>query len=233
MAMSTEREKVRFVSGGTECAAWHYPGSNGACVVMAGGFAVTKEPGTDLFARRFSRGRVRCPGLRLPPSGRERRAAAPGRAHPGRSWPTGRPRSGSPRRCRESTRPGSQSGGSPPPAVTCSASRRATRSWRRRSPRRRTPTVRRRRATRRATRSRSRCCASPAGASLDASWRSGRPARRGWCRWPAQPGTVALLTTPDALDGGRALNPGNRYPDWQQAVAARSALRIGFYRPGR
>ena len=53
MAMSVEREKVRFASGDTECAAWHYPGSNGACIVMAGGFAVTKEPGTDLFARRF------------------------------------------------------------------------------------------------------------------------------------------------------------------------------------
>ena len=48
-----------------------------------------------------------------------------------------------------------------------------------------------------------------------------------------EPGTVAVLTTPDALDGGRALNPDNRYPDWRQAVAARSALRIGFYRPGR
>jgi uncharacterized protein len=33
--------------------------------------------------------------------------------------------------------------------------------------------------------------------------------------------------------GDRALNPGNKYPDWQQAIAARSALRAGFYRPGR
>jgi hypothetical protein len=48
-----------------------------------------------------------------------------------------------------------------------------------------------------------------------------------------EPGTVALLTTPDIRDGGRALNPGNAHPDWQQAVAARSALRLGFYRPGR
>jgi fermentation-respiration switch protein FrsA (DUF1100 family) len=53
VAMSTNREKVRFASGDTECAAWHYPGSNGACVVMAGGFAVTKEPATDMFAKRF------------------------------------------------------------------------------------------------------------------------------------------------------------------------------------
>jgi len=48
-----------------------------------------------------------------------------------------------------------------------------------------------------------------------------------------EPGTVALLTTPDALDGGRALDPDNRYPNWQQEVAARSALRVGLYRPGR
>jgi hypothetical protein len=48
------KKKVRFVSGDTECAAWHYPGTNGGCVIRAGGFAVTKEPGTDLFARRFN-----------------------------------------------------------------------------------------------------------------------------------------------------------------------------------
>src|SRR5262252_3108574 len=40
MRESAEREKVRFVSGGTECAAWHYPGFNAACVIMAAGFAV-------------------------------------------------------------------------------------------------------------------------------------------------------------------------------------------------
>src|SRR3954447_8415737 len=49
----SQRRKVRFAVGGAECAAWHYPGTNGSCVVMAGGFAVPKEPGTDLFARRF------------------------------------------------------------------------------------------------------------------------------------------------------------------------------------
>ena len=53
MTVLTERKKARFSSGDTECAAWHYPGTNGACVIMAGGGAVTKEPGTDLFARRF------------------------------------------------------------------------------------------------------------------------------------------------------------------------------------
>src|ERR1700754_2930287 len=47
------REKVWFGSGGADCAAWHYPGTNGACVVMAGGGGVNKEPGTDPFAKRF------------------------------------------------------------------------------------------------------------------------------------------------------------------------------------
>ncbi|MCO5972307.1 alpha/beta fold hydrolase [Actinoallomurus soli] len=47
------------------------------------------------------------------------------------------------------------------------------------------------------------------------------------------PGTMAMLTTPDGLDGDRALNPGGRSPDWPQVVAARSALRITLYRPGR
>jgi hypothetical protein len=48
-----------------------------------------------------------------------------------------------------------------------------------------------------------------------------------------EPGTVAMLTTPDGRRGDLALNPGNRYPEWQQAIAARSAVRISFYRPGR
>ena len=51
-----ERHKIRFTSGDTECAAWHYPGANGGCVVMTGGFVpeaslmangpVERDPGT-------------------------------------------------------------------------------------------------------------------------------------------------------------------------------------------
>src|SRR3954465_241347 len=48
-----ERQKVHFSSADTTCVAWHYPGTNGGCVVMAGGLAVTKEPATDRFAKRF------------------------------------------------------------------------------------------------------------------------------------------------------------------------------------
>ena len=37
---SRARQKVRLSSGGTECAAWFYPGTIGGCVIMTGGFAV-------------------------------------------------------------------------------------------------------------------------------------------------------------------------------------------------
>ncbi|MEV7505901.1 alpha/beta fold hydrolase [Streptomyces sp. NPDC093018] len=46
-------------------------------------------------------------------------------------------------------------------------------------------------------------------------------------------GSVASLTTPDALDGDRALDPGRRHTGWEQTVAARIVLRLGGYRPGR
>jgi len=45
-------------------------------------------------------------------------------------------------------------------------------------------------------------------------------------------GAVAMLTTPDATDGDRALNPGNAYPEWRQSIAARSVIPVGLYRPG-
>ncbi len=45
-------------------------------------------------------------------------------------------------------------------------------------------------------------------------------------------GDVAALTTPDAMDGGRALDPGQRHSGWEQTVAARIALHMGRYRPG-
>ena len=54
MRVSVRREKVSFASGSAECAALHYPGTNGGCVIMAGGTSVTKEPATDQFAQRFN-----------------------------------------------------------------------------------------------------------------------------------------------------------------------------------
>jgi pimeloyl-ACP methyl ester carboxylesterase len=47
------------------------------------------------------------------------------------------------------------------------------------------------------------------------------------------PGSVALLTTPDVADGDVALDPDGAYAGWPQVVAARAALTVGRYRPGR
>ena len=82
---TTKREKVRFASGATECVAWHYPADNGACVIMAGGLAVTKEPATDLSGRvPKCRARSRCCEARMAAS----RAGAygQGQLHAGRSF---------------------------------------------------------------------------------------------------------------------------------------------------
>jgi uncharacterized protein len=51
---SQQRSEVRFPSGDSDISAWHYPGTNGVCVVMAAGLGVTKGAGTDTFAARFA-----------------------------------------------------------------------------------------------------------------------------------------------------------------------------------
>jgi fermentation-respiration switch protein FrsA (DUF1100 family) len=48
-----DRQRIDLPSGDASCAAWHYPGDNGACLVMGPGLAVAKEPATDPFAPRF------------------------------------------------------------------------------------------------------------------------------------------------------------------------------------
>jgi cephalosporin-C deacetylase-like acetyl esterase len=45
-----------------------------------------------------------------------------------------------------------------------------------------------------------------------------------------EPGTLAVMTTPDALPGMRAITPAQSR--WENRVAARIALRVAFYRPG-
>jgi dienelactone hydrolase len=50
---SFDRRKIRFPGGDRTYAGWHYPGRNGACLVMAGGLGVTREPATDRLAPRF------------------------------------------------------------------------------------------------------------------------------------------------------------------------------------
>ena len=226
-----EREKVYFTSDGTECAAWHYRGTSGACVIMAGGFAVTKEPGTDLFASQFSDA-----GFAV---------LAFDYRHLGESG--GQPRQVA--RITEqladwhaaiafaATLPGvdparlaiwgfSLSGGH--------VFRVAARNPQLAAAIAQTPNADGPAAARNAARYQRPL------ALLRLTGRGVADALGGLAgRTPllvplaGQPGTVALVTTPDACDGDQALNPGSRYPDWQQAVAARSALSLGFYRPGR
>jgi uncharacterized protein len=228
---SLPREGVRFASGDTTCAAWHSPGSNGACVIMARGFALPKEPGADRFAQRF-----RAAGFSV---------LAFDYRHLGNSG-------GSPRqivRIREqladwqaaiayaATLPEvdpariaiwgfSVSGGH--------VFRVAARSPKLAAAIAQTPNADGQVATRNAARHQK------PGALLRFSGRAvldafgaliGRPPRL--VALAGEPGTVAVLTTPDALAGDRALNPDQRYPDWPPEVAARSALRLSFYRPGR
>ena len=232
MRVSVKRTKIRFVSGDAECAAWHYPGTNGACVIMAGGFAVTKEPATDQFARRFHEAGFSVLAFdyrRLGESGGQPRLVLPIKNQLA-DWQAAI--------AFAATLPDvdpakiaiwafSASGGfvfdvaarNPQLAAAIAQTPHAD---------------------------------GPAGVRNAASYQkplamlrftgrgvldmlSGLIGLRPLLVPLVGPrGTVAMLSTPDAVnDGVRALNPNNRYPDWRQKVAARSALRLGFYAPGR
>jgi uncharacterized protein len=231
MRVDAEREKVSFASGDTECVAWHYPGTGGACVIMAGGFAVTKEAGTDLFAKRFhdaGLGVLAFDYRRLGESGGQPRqvvrireqladwqaaigfaAGLPG-VDPARIAIWGFSLAGG-HVFRVAARNAELAAAiaQTPNADGLAAARNATRHQK--------PLALLRLTGR---------------GVLDAlGGLAGRPPRL--VPLAGEPGTVAVLTTPDGIDGGRALNPDSAYPDWQQAVAARSALGVGFYRPGR
>lgn len=229
--MSAVRTKVHFTSAGTDCAAWHYPGENGGCVVMAAGGAVTKEPGTDRFAARFhaagfavlafdfrhlgeSGGQPR-QIVRVSQQRADLRAAIAfactlADVDPARIALWGFSLSGG-----HVVSVAAQDGNvaaviaqSPfldGPAATRAALRHQTR-WA-------------------ALRFTGRGLIDTAGAKI------GRAPLLVPLAGP--PGTVALLTTADSIDADRALNPDNRYPQWEQTIAARSALALASYQPGR
>jgi uncharacterized protein len=231
MRMSGEPQQVRFASGDTECAAWHSPGTNGACVVMAAGFGVTREPGTTPFAEPFaaagftvlafdhrgfgdSGGHPRqVAGIRAQLA--DWRAAIgfaaelPG-VDPARIAIWGFSLAGGHVLRLAAEHPGIAAAIAQTPTVDGpAAARNAMRfqhPW----------------AMLRLT---GRGVADALGGLV------GRPPRL--VPLAGRPGAVAVLATPDGVDGDRALNPGNRYPQWQQSVAARSALGVGLYRPGR
>jgi len=226
-----QRETVQFRSGDAECAAWHYPGTNSGCVIMAGGFAVTKEPGTDRFAKRFNDAGFAVLAFDyrgLGESGGQPRQVQPIKKQLA-DWQAAL--------AFAATLPGvdpariaiwgfSVSGGhvfrvaARNPIVAAAIAQ--------------TPNADGLAGARNAARHQKPL------ALLRLTGRGVLDALGGVLgRDPllvplvGEPGTVAVLTTPDSFDAERALNPGNRYPDWQQAVAARSALPLGFYRPGR
>ncbi|MBF9069479.1 alpha/beta hydrolase [Streptacidiphilus fuscans] len=230
MLESVQREKVRFSSGGEECAAWFYPGTNGACVVMAGGFAVPKEPGTDRFARRFQQAGFSALGFdyrRLGESGGTPRLVLGMRDHvadwlaaiayvrtlpgvdPDRVGLWGFSASGGlvmevVARCPEVAAVVAQSAN-----VGGLAAARAPARYQK------------------------------PGAMLRLLGRGVRDALGGLVgREPllvplaGAPGTVALLSTPDGWVVPHPLDPDGRYSQWRQAVAARSALAMPLHRSG-
>lgn len=227
-----EREAVRFASADTDCAAWHYPTRNGACVIMAGGFAVTKEPATNLFARRFHEagyGVLAFDYRRIGESGGEPRQVVrngdqvadwhaaiefartlPG-VDPARIAVWGFSLSGG-----HVIKVAAQS-----PDVAAAIAQ--------------TPNPDGQVVARNALRHQK------PGAMLRFTGLAlidsivgvfGRPALTVPLGGP--PGSVSALTTPDVVETGQALGAANGgSSDWLQTVAARSALASGFYRPGR
>jgi uncharacterized protein len=223
---------VRFASGDSTIAALHYPGVNGACLVMAGGTGVTKEPATDPFAPHFHAAGFTVLALdfrRLGESGGSPRqvvrvddqlddyraaiafAATLPEVDPTRIAIWGFSLAGGHVLRVAAREPGlaaaiAQAPLADGPAIAPQAMRAMTPS----------ATV--------------RLHLRAAGDLL-----SRRLLRRAPILIPlAGPrGAVASITTPDGQRGGQALDPAGRYPDWDQTVAAASALRLAFYRPGR
>ena len=222
---TTAREHVRI----GPLAAWHYPGTNGACVVMAGGTGVTKEPATDRFAARFNeagfsvlafdfRGFGDSDGeprqvVRVRDQLRDWEDAA--------AYAAGLPEVESVALWGFSLSGGhvmrvaARAGGIA--AVIAQAALADGQAAAPNALRSMTPLA--------LARLTGRGVLDAIGGLL------GRPPLL--VPLAGARGEVASLTTPDSADAGRALNPGGRYPGWQQTVAARSALTIGLYRPGR
>ena len=231
MAMSPRRRKVDFPSAGTRCAAWHYPGQNGACVIMAAGLGVIKEHGTDRLAARFHEAGYTVLAFdyrRLGESG------------------------GTPRqlvRIRDQladwqaairfapTLPGvepdklaiwgfSVSGGHVFTVAARNPGLAAAIAH--------APLADGLHAMRNALRHTTQLALARLGGRAAADTLGGVLGRDALLvPLSGERGSVASLTTPDSRNSAAALNPENRYPQWQQNVAARSAIRVGFYRPGR
>jgi pimeloyl-ACP methyl ester carboxylesterase len=216
--ITAQRERIAFRSGSDECAAWHYRGTNGACVVMAGGAGVTKEPATDRFATRFH-----AAGYSV---------LAFDHRHIGESG-------GTPRqvvRIREQLADCKIAGWGFSLAAghLLRLAARPTDQQRLAAIIAQAPLADGAASSPRALRHETLGVLArfPLIALRDVV--RGLAGRKPLVVPLAGPrGAMAMLTTPDASDGAAALNPGNEYPDWQQTIAARSVVPIALYRPGR
>lgn len=224
------RETVYFHSRGERCVAWHYPGSNGACVVMAGGFALPKEPATDLFARRFSEAGFAVLAFdyrRLGESAGQPRLVVSIRDSLD-DWDAAI--------AFAKTLPGvdpariavwafSASGGHIFPVAARHRELAAAIAQ--------TPLVNVPAAfpgVARYSTPRAQLRLIVAGLLDTVGGLFGRTPIL--VPLMGEPGTVAMLSTPDGLQGSEALQA-SKYPEWRQMVAARSILRLSSYRPGR
>lgn len=224
------REAVEFSSAGQRCAGWHYPGTNGMCVVMAGGAGVVKEPATDRFAARFQQA-----GYSVLAFDHRRFGASEGTPrqvikvreqitdwHAAIDAATQLP-GVSPERI--AIWGFSLAGGQVLRVAASSPKLAAVIAQ--------TPLTDGLAALPNALRHETLRVATtfPLLALVDTVGGAfGRPPRLVPLTGPR--GTVAALTTPDAQDGPHALDPDGRYPQWQQQIAARSVIRLATHRPG-
>lgn len=225
------RQKVRFISAGEECVGWHYAGTNGGCVVMAGGGGVTKEPGTDLFAARFHAAGFSVLAFDF--------------RHLGES-------AGSPRQViKVSEQIADWHAAISYAAELPEVDPQRVAAWAFSMTAGHLFRVAARSTTLAAVIAQSPATDSLVTAPKVLSYEApgdvlsfpllalrdaiggllGRPPLLIPLAGPR--GTVAMLNTPDAQQGDRALNPDNRYADWEQTVAARSVLPLMMYRPAR
>jgi uncharacterized protein len=225
------RAKVRFTSGREECVAFHYPGTNGACVVMGPGGGVTKEPGTDQFAARFHHAGFSVLAFdyrHFGESGGTPRqvirinrqladweaalayAATLPEVDRSRIAAWGFSLAGG-HLLKLAARPTSLFAAAIAQTPYCGGLAVTANALRHESP--------------------DVIARFPFIAAHDLL-RSAINRDPRLIPLAGPRGTVAMLTTPDAQEGDRALNPENRHPNWVQAVAARSVISVGSYRPG-
>ena len=227
---SVVRQRIRFDSDGVGCAGWHYPGSNGGCVVMSGGLAVTTGPGCDRFAARFADAGFSVLSFdprRLGESAGEPRQVVSLRDQR-RDWVAALDCAAELPEVDPSRLAGWSFSVSAGILIEVAAASDRLAAAIAQTPNLDGPAATRNAArftTRRALLGTMGVAVTDAVAGL-----FGRAPRL--IPLVGESGSAALLSTPDAVeDTDRALDPDRRYPDWSRAVAARSIPQLGWYRP--